>query len=371
MKARGFDDYWTTTSSRFAAPSRTPWVVALATALLASCQQPNPSDLDGGEDYDVRGERDDTGTGPDGATEDAALACSRFGGSCDGRSCCADLDCYPDFSGRRICSCGVAGTPVDGSSGFGCSVCCAHRCDASGRACATGSAGDNCGTDRDCDTALCIDGVCVRPGPLGCPPGRGDCNGTDDDGCEVDFTVPTTCGACTNVCPSPSDPTRVATCDEGVCGTDCAADLADCNGLPDDGCETSVDTTTNCGGCGVACGPAQQCEAGACCVGDGGGCGFGLEVPCCSALRCLTNYCGMAACIGAGAACRTADSCCSGICNEGRCCGALGDTCTSPTDCCLTDQTCHVGRCCRVFGARCTAASDCCSGRCSGGTCTS
>jgi len=68
------------------------------------------------------------------------------------------------------------------------------------------------------------------------------------------------CGACGNACPS----TLVVegfTCNNGACVVDCGPSLAlDCDGLPDNGCETSAATNRNCGACGKEClDPAMPC----------------------------------------------------------------------------------------------------------------
>jgi hypothetical protein len=150
-----------------------------------------------------------------------------------------------------------------------------------------------------------------------CDPGWTDCDAVVADGCEVDFANdPQNCGVCTNVCP-PNVPCMIGgcpidlTCPKGVtrcpgdppgvcatmlgtdqdcafCGdacnvshaqsicsvagpamkcelTACDPGWADCDGIQANGCE--VDTRSdvaNCGGCGVACGPASVCKMGAC-----------------------------------------------------------------------------------------------------------
>jgi hypothetical protein len=42
-------------------------------------------------------------------------------------------------------------------------------------------------------------------------------------------------------------------------------DWGDCDGKQENGCETDLDTTSNCGGCGVKCGSAKPyCNHGSC-----------------------------------------------------------------------------------------------------------
>ncbi len=122
------------------------------------------------------------------------------------------------------------------------------------------------------DAGRCAPGACIL--------GRGDCNGDPSDGCEADFTLPATCGACTvkcdfdelcafglggcvNTCPPPtqacggscvdvssspahcgsctnvcpSRPNSVPTCAFSKCGIACYPGYGDCNMNPSDGCE--------------------------------------------------------------------------------------------------------------------------------------
>jgi hypothetical protein len=112
----------------------------------------------------------------------------------------------------------------------------------------------------------CAEGACVI---VECEPAFDDCDGDASNGCETPLTTETSCGACGVVCdPANATPDcsggtcRVATCDPG---------FADCNMEPEDGCETPLDTTSDCGSCGRACSPANalgDCSSGACEVGS-------------------------------------------------------------------------------------------------------
>jgi hypothetical protein len=114
---------------------------------------------------------------------------------------------------------------------------------------------DNCGAcNRRClfDNAIgiCSGGNCFLQQ---CLPNFANCDGIPDNGCEVNLmTDPAHCGSCPNVCQAPSG---TPVCVNGTCGvSDCNPGFADCNGLPGDGCEiqTSSDPV-NCGGCGQVC----------------------------------------------------------------------------------------------------------------------
>src|SRR5262249_12646444 len=152
----------------------------------------------------------------------------------------------------------------------------------------------------------CVRGACVIQ-PSACVSGFGHCTIDPNDGCETDLTRPSTCGSCTMTCAPPlglcttmggvakcsssctaptpdlcsskcvdtkSDPKNCNSCGH-ACGSlphvqpqaptqcsggacvvppsSCVPGFAHCTANPDDGCETSTTTTSNCGGCGVTC----------------------------------------------------------------------------------------------------------------------
>jgi len=71
-------------------------------------------------------------------------------------------------------------------------------------------------------------------------------------------TLDRSCGVCAAA-------NAVVSCVAGACRIDrCNAGFGDCNSRYDDGCETSIDSTMNCGGCGTSCGLSALCLAGAC-----------------------------------------------------------------------------------------------------------
>ncbi len=68
------------------------------------------------------------------------------------------------------------------------------------------------------------------------------------------------CGGCGMACP-PGTGFEVFTCNEGACKLECHASTGskDCDGIIDNGCESSVLDPTNCGACGVVCAVGQRC----------------------------------------------------------------------------------------------------------------
>lgn len=99
-------------------------------------------------------------------------------------------------------------------------------------------------------------GECIEP--------RLDCNGEPADGCEVDPTSDiTNCGICGRVCRDTALHAGPA-CLERACTVACLASYDDCNGNPDDGCESELDRDeANCRTCGRSCG-ARICIGGSC-----------------------------------------------------------------------------------------------------------
>lgn len=131
-----------------------------------------------------------------------------------------------------------------------------------------------CGMDCDrpnADTA-CVESMCVIEE---CDTNFGDCDADVATGCEADLlTSLDHCSACDSFCGFDD---AEAQCSGGVCGLgDCDAGFADCDGMPDNGCETAIfDNDEACGGCGLVCDPANgvgECQGAECvvlgCFGD-------------------------------------------------------------------------------------------------------
>ncbi|NMB73625.1 MAG: choice-of-anchor D domain-containing protein [Myxococcales bacterium] len=149
----------------------------------------------------------------------------------------------------------------------------------------------------------------------GCPSGFGDCDG-NIPGCETPLNTNQNCGGCGVPC-APANAN--GDCSTGTCQVaSCIGLWADCNGQPGDGCETPTNTNQNCGGCSVACAPANatgDCSTGTCqvasCIGLWGNCngqpGDGCETP-----TNTTTNCG-----GCGVQCAPAHA--TGTCSTGTC----------------------------------------------------
>jgi hypothetical protein len=93
-----------------------------------------------------------------------------------------------------------------------------------------------------------------------------DCNGSAADGCETNTTDDgANCGACGVVCPPGAN--AAPTCFVSKCSFACQPNWGDCDGVPDNGCETNllVDNN-NCGACNNKCDAdsGTPCQQGGC-----------------------------------------------------------------------------------------------------------
>ena len=122
-----------------------------------------------------------------------------------------------------------------------------------------GGCGVACGFPNaaaSCATGTCTMGTCSA--------GFGDC--TAAPGCETNLGTLTNCARCGNACSNAHGTTSCAGAPGSfACAPACAAGFLSCDTNLDNGCETDVTTTTNCGACGNTCsGVRPYCVAGAC-----------------------------------------------------------------------------------------------------------
>jgi hypothetical protein len=145
---------------------------------------------------------------------------------------------------------------------------------------------------------------------------RADCNTTapDLDGCDTATNTTTNCGGCGVACDTITS--AGVSCNGATCQySGCAAGYADCNTTPPNanGCETIItNNAANCGGCGQACDTTNS--TGATCSNSQchyTGCSSGFS-DCASAAPdlngCETSLSSTASCSGCGLACDAINS---------------------------------------------------------------
>ncbi|WP_437725484.1 hypothetical protein [Sorangium sp. So ce861] len=221
----------------------------------------------------------------------------------------------------------------------------------------------------------CRDGEC---GETVCPAGRGDCNGEPDDSCEVDLAAdPENCGTCGGLC-TVANGTGKCTATGCAVGT-CEPGFADCDGRYDNGCETNTETSlSHCGGCGETCtiaGGAPKCEDGECkvrtCNSGMGDCDGDPDNGCETNVNSNQTHCGACAAAG-GVDCNTIYANATATCQSGACafvgCKADYANCNSSlSDGCeaniRTDEG-HCGDCSTQCNTIHTTSNQCLDGTC-------
>ena len=77
--------------------------------------------------------------------------------------------------------------------------------------------------------------------------------------CDVDLRSDREhCGDCDTACPADYGSNHFS-CIAGKCILECQNDTADCDSIVENGCETSINTNDNCGGCGIRCPEDAPC----------------------------------------------------------------------------------------------------------------
>ena len=212
----------------------------------------------------------------------------------------------------------------------------------------------SCGTvcSRSNAASSCASGTCSISS---CNGGFGNCDSNPANGCETPLNTLTDCNVCGTAC---SLSNAVSSCESGTCFiSSCNAGWADCDGNPANGCETSLNTLTNCGTCGIVCSlfnTISSCASGTCqlssCNAGWDNCDGNPSNGCETPLNTLTD------CASCGTACslnNAIPSCASGTCSLsscnvgwGNCDGTQANGCETPlntlTNCGSCASTCSL-----------------------------
>jgi hypothetical protein len=319
---------------------------------------------------------------------------------CDVGQHCADVaDCLDGLCNEGTCiAAGCVNGVQDGTE---------TDVDCGGGACSQCITGKGCGQETDCESGVCVEATCLAPacddqvhngretardcgggcppcavdqpclspedcisgectanvcGPE-CPDGFANCDKENENSCEVNTRIDAgNCGECGTVCDLPH---ADAECSAGTCQitTDgCDEGYADCNGLPEDGCEVNLEQDElNCGVCNKVCpeiNGAPFCAGGQCeitCAQGFDDCDDKRDNGCEKDVSKDVNNCGEC-----GAKCSAQAGgtlyCKDGTCGETICPTGFGDCNGLPEDSCEVDLRIDPKNC-NTCGNLCLAAN--------------
>ena len=233
---------------------------------------------------------------------------------------------------------------------------------------------------------VCLEGQCTI---VHCAAGHFDCDGDPQSGCEETLTSSAHCRACGASCalkhvqrstcsPDPSAgpclidhgcaANEAGECRESSAAVGCEDGWADCDGVDANGCETSLRTLGNCGGCGTRCALSESeasCESGDCrsigCKPNYADCGAG-----CVSLSDNPQHCG--AC---DKQCAAPNRCAGGRCSAVLCAPGRADCNEDAADGCETDLTnaSNCGACGTRCGPYAHAQAGCNANQCAVASC--
>jgi hypothetical protein len=302
---------------------------------------------------------------------DTLKACGACGKSCSAQHAatdCADARCTFVGCSAGYGDCNDDGKQLDGGDGCETDLSSAQNCGACGKTC-SGS------------TPYCSGGKCSS---VNCPADKADCDG-DNVSCETDLHSTSNCGACGARCGSLAN--ADVSCATGSCVPTCRAGFKNCDNAQQNGCETDVRTVDNCGDCGTSCNYANAstaCSDGACrlvgCLAGYGECDDELSGNGCESRLNTNTNCGQC-----GRSCElqnASETCSSGSCQVASCAAGYGNCDGSAANGCeihLTNDSKNCGGCKQACGngfscqnskcvctsdANCGSGQSCCNGSC-------
>ncbi len=289
----------------------------------------------------------------------------RCGASCvdttvDPNNCGAcGTACPPRANGSNTCVASMCRTACN--AGFGdCNGLAADGCETSlSSVNSCGRCGNGCTLAHA--TPACLAGNCAIGG---CDSGWGNCDGNAANGCETPLNTPGNCGSCGSACARAN---ATPTCAGGSCVIgSCNAGSGNCDAADANGCETPLNTLSNCGGCAVGCSRANataSCNAGACTLGACNA-GFG-NCDGNAANGCETPLNSLANCGSCGATCARANAnvaCAAGSCQIASCVANFADCDGNPANGCETSLLANGN--CGGCGTSCTLPQQCLGGFC-------
>ncbi len=300
--------------------------------------------------------------------------CGSCGNECEPENEDETVYCDADGCGSTVCDPGMGDCDGDGECETDLSES-TDNCGACGNICVAAHGTTSCDAG-ECAIDKCADGF-------------DDCNGDYADGCEAELAVDAlNCGACDTECGSDCD-RETGSCDvdhgtgwcsEGTCQIkSCDSDYRNCNGSLDDGCEVDFTSdTSNCGGCAASGGQDcssifahadAHCVGGACefdgCQGTWRDCEGGLADGCESNLDTDAQDCGACDTV-CGTTNASSTSCMDGSCDP--VCTGSWQVCANSNNGCTTDPDNDEDNC-GACGDACSGAgggtASCTNGQCS------
>ncbi len=204
--------------------------------------------------------------------------------------------------------------------------------------------------------------------------------GTDagaDGGCGDTSSDPRHCGSCSHDCTALPHVSGPVTCGaSGQCAfalSSCAPGWTHCSTNPDQGCETSISTTSNCGACGNGCPSADPVCSGS---GSAYSCVTGCSAPTTTLCSntCVNTVTDPGNCATCGHACTgvthgqpaCSGSVCSIQCSNGYsdCTGACVDETSDDSNCGACGHGCSGGEHCVSSVCQCTGGQHLCGTTC-------